>query len=457
MKSHLNIIFAFSLLITFSLFSCKKDWLDAKSDITLAIPNTLDDCQALLDNTIMTTANVGFGEVSSNDFTISKVNWDAMSFLERNSYIWEKQLFESEDVQFADWNRSYNKVYYANLTLESLDKISETSDNAQRINELKGAALFFRGFTFFELAQVFAKPYDQNTALLDLGIPLRLTSNFNEKTKRSNLSETYELIISDIKNSIELLPTNQANLLRPTKAAAYGLMARVYLAMRKYSDAFEYANLCINNASAQLLDFNDVSATPNYTMARFNSEVIFWSRITSIIILSDSYHNIDEQLYASYQTNDLRRSLYFRLNSGRTVFRGSYSAGNLGFAGIALDEMYLIRAEGHARSNRISEALLDLNTLLKKRWNKNVTYVNITAVNADDALSKILVERRKELLFRGLTWIDLRRLNFDDRFKRTLTRNLDGTLYTLLPNDPRYTLPIPQNVIKLTGIEQNIR
>ena len=39
----------------------------------------------------------------------------------------------------------------------------------------------------------------------------------------------------------------------------------------------------------------------------------------------------------------------------------------------------------------------------------------------------------------------------------TLKRDLDGTIYTLPPNDPRYVMPIPQDEINLSHIEQNAR
>jgi len=70
-------------------------------------------------------------------------------------------------------------------------------------------------------------------------------------------------------------------------------------------------------------------------------------------------------------------------------------------------------------------------------------------------LNKILTERRKELLMRGLRWTDLRRLNKETAFATTLSRIVNGTTYTLPPNDPGYVFRIPLSVINFTGIEQN--
>jgi len=119
--------------------------------------------------------------------------------------------------------------------------------------------------------------------------------------------------------------------------------------------------------------------------------------------------------------------------------------------------MYLTRAECYARGGDATDAMNDLNTLMAKRWNNTVPFPTYTATSATDALNQILTERRKELCFRGLRWADLRRLNQDPAYAITLQRLLNGTTYSLPPNDLRYTLLIPLDEIQLSGIQQNSR
>jgi hypothetical protein len=174
-------------------------------------------------------------------------------------------------------------------------------------------------------------------------------------------------------------------------------------------------------------------------------------------------HIVDSNLYKSYDINDLRKKILYRANAASQLnFIGTYTggaafstSGSRLFSGIATDELYLTRAECYARSGNIAAAMSDLNALMSKRM-KTGFFVPFTAANTSEALKLILQERRKETPFRGLRWIDLRRLNSEGA-NITLTRMIKGQLYTLPPNDPKYVFPIPPDVISLTGMVQNER
>ncbi len=122
---------------------------------------------------------------------------------------------------------------------------------------------------------------------------------------------------------------------------------------------------------------------------------------------------------------------------------------------ITMDELYLIAAESYARTNDIANAMNMLNSLLITRW-KTGTFVPFSASTKEGALQIIKEERRKELLFRGIRWADLKRYNRDGD-AITLTRTIGGQTYTLPPNDPRYAIAIPEDIIALTGMPQNPR
>jgi hypothetical protein len=198
----------------------------------------------------------------------------------------------------------------------------------------------------------------------------------------------------------------------------------------------------------KLLDYNSLDTTlPFSPFSRFNDEVIFNCTLqsTDITPLTLTVGLIDTSLYNSYDANDLRKELFFK-DFGGLSFLGTYDGEFSLFAGIATDEVYLIRAECEARKNDIHHAMNDLNIVLQKRWRSGL-FTPFIADTSDDALKIILKERRKELVMRGLRWTDLKRLNKDPRFADTLTRVIGGKIYTLMPNDPRYVYPIPDDVI----------
>jgi hypothetical protein len=60
------------------------------------------------------------------------------------------------------------------------------------------------------------------------------------------------------------------------------------------------------------------------------------------------------------------------------------------------------------------------------------------------------------LLFRNLRWSDLRRFNLEGA-NITLKRIINGTSYTLPPNDLRWVLLIPDLETSRSGIPQNPR
>ena len=449
MKNKLIYLFAAFITITMLCQSCKKDWLDAKPNKTLIVPSTIQDYQALLDNSGKVNASQpGLVELASDNFYLNYSNWQTLQPQEKNSYIWAKDIFAGGPSN--DWNSAYTRILNENVTLEGINAISADASTKVAWNNVKGSALFYRSLDFYNLAQEFCKPYSQATGQSDLGIPLRLESDVNKTSVRATVQETYNQILNDLLAARGLLPVTPLYKTRPCKPAVYGLLARTYLTMGNYVQANLYADSCLQLYS-DLLDFNSLSVSSSKPIARFNTEVIFHT--TLLQYTGNNNGIVDPVLFGSYQVNDLRKKIFF---TAAGLFKGQYTGAATPFGGLATDEMYLIRAETQARAGNTANAMNDLNTLLVKRFSTG-TFIPLTASNADDALSKILVERQKELIFRGLRWTDLRRLNNDPRFSKTLTKTLNGTVYTLPSNDVRYVFPIPDNEILLSGYQQNPR
>lgn len=429
--------------------SCKK-FLDEKPDKQLLVPSTPEEYQRLMDaNFEMNLATAMSGIMSSDDYYQTTADFNGLNLFNRNLYTWADNSM-SEEQGGNDWSTSYSQIYNTNIVLEGIENVTRTASNKDKWDNVKGTALFFRGRVFLEAALIWAKAYEPATAATDPGVPLTKTSNFNIKTTRPNVKDTYDQILMDLKASVPLLPRVALNVMRPSKAAAYAYLSRTYLAMRDYPNAGKYADsvLQINN---RLLDYAALDTFDFYPIPGFNSPemVMFFQTDFSLTF------RIADELFDSYSIRDYRKDLFFEeLRDGSTGFRGSYTGDYSYFTGIATDELYLTRAECYARAENVADAMKDLNTLLKKRISG---FTDLTAPDAKAALKMILAERRKELILRGTRWMDLKRLNKEPEFRVTLKREVAGKVYELLPDHPKYALPLPNRIVELASIPQNIR
>ncbi len=453
MKTKLTYFLLLSLLICTGV-SCKKDWLDAKSDISLIVPTTLADMRLLL-NDEGTFVNV-YGadmEISADTYDVSETVFPTVYNVERNEFTWQKDIYQGA-TGIYQWDKCYNHVFVANVILEGLEKIQVTPDNQADWNDIKGGALLHRAFAFYTLLQKYAKQYNSQTAATDLGIPIRTKSDITIKNVRATVADSYKQVIADLSEAVSLLKMTPTYKTDGSIPGAQGILARCYLQMGDYNQAYNFANAALGNYST-LIDFNTLKTTAGNPFVRFNNETVFYNVSSPATIYSSGF--IDPALYASYSSNDLRKSLFFKSKGdGTYIFKGNYTASTVSFSGIATDELYLIRAECSARKGNTVDALNDLNKLMVTRY-KAGTFVPFSAATADEALVLILTERRKELVNRTLRWQDLRRLNTESRFAVTLTRTIGSQTYTLPPNDPKYTFPIPDYVITLSGMQQNQR
>lgn len=446
-------IFYFLLILTAS--SCRK-YLDVKPDKALNTAINVQGLQGFLDNySTMNYASIQAGEIAADNYYHPDALYSTLrSDPEKDAYLWKNGVFKIDAI---DWSAEYNIVYFSNIVLEGLEGIERTASNSSDWDNCKGSALVFRAKSFFEIAQVWSQAYDSMSAKTDLGIPLRLSSDFNVASTRASNDESYQRIIADLKAAVPLLPNISSHVYRPSKAAAYGLLARTYLAMRKYPQARLYADSCLG-LNNKLIDYNTLPVTggaPFGGVLFTNPEDIFNTRTNrSKLNLIFLYGRVDSSLYRSYDANDLRKSAFFTANAdGTASFKAEYENANITYNGVATDEIYLTRAECLARLGDVADAIKDLNAVLLNRW-KTGTFVSINTNDPATALATILTERRKELFFRMLRFTDIKRLNKEGA-NIIVKRVIQGQTYILQPNESRYALPIPDPVLRMSTLQQN--
>ena len=463
MIKSLNMKKKYILLLNFLLLAgsaCQKSFLDKKPDQALLVPTTLGDMQALLDNSDGTGLNAapGLGNVAADDLYRQEATISSLTVTERNTYTWQETIYQNASV--SDWNMPYQGVFYANVVLDGLENIERTNNNSGEWDRIKGSALLYRGTALFHLVQFFGAPYDPATSTSKAGLPLHLTSDVNVIAGRGTLAESYFQIIKDLQDAAALLPAKPLFPTRPSRAAAFAYLSRVFLVMRDFEKAKDYADKYLAISSV-LIDYNNI----NSSLARpfpignlgGNPEVLYFVQLTGYTFSIATTTFIDPELYQSYEDTDLRKTCFFAsAGNGNFYFKGSYSGIISNYAGPATDEVLLIRAESRIRTGNVTGGIADVNTLLEKRYRRG-NFVPVVISGQADALKRVLNERRKELICRGVRWLDLRRLNLEPGFEKTLTRMAGGVIYTLAPNSNRYTFQIPDNEISASGIEQNPR
>jgi starch-binding outer membrane protein, SusD/RagB family len=448
----------FLLLITTG-FSCQK-YLDVKSDHRFLIPSTLKDMSQLLANLNALNFKTvpALGE-SNDNVTADSVQLSDITGVNkyRLAFLW--QLKNNEFYQFTgggdSWSAPYNAIYYANLVLEKMPRIEKTPQNAGEWNRVYGSALFFRAYHMAQLCWTFAKNYDENNNT-DAGIVLKLENDFNNPSVRSSVKESYQQVLKDALAALELLPAVAETKFLPTRKATCALLSRVYLSMLKFSDAAHYADLFLKEQTT-MLDFNNPADVIDLIVpyVDFDKEAAFATTLGNGLL----QRYADTSFLNMFAADDMRKGIYFQdyfngLSYSKIIVGGTFKSHN-SFTGFRTSEMLLTRAECFARANKPDEALADLNMLCSRRY-KTATFVPYTINTQPELLQLILLERRKEMVGEAVRWMDIKRLNKE--FNNITIRHydyLEKRYHELLPNEDRFACPIPTDIIKLSGMQQN--
>ena len=447
-----KIIIRYSLvLLTGLVFSC-GGFLDPKPDQSMVVPTTLEDVRSLLDNSVTFNRQPSLAIIAGDEMYVEPEVYTGLSPIEQGVYRWDDDPFQGEPA--GDWSVPYQQVFYSNVALEALHSLTDIGD--PELGKLRGEALFHRAHAYYHLLQQFAGPYDptaDNSTVL--GIVLKEGSDVNEKLRRSDLETSYQQVIADLNEAVGLLPSIQLPKSRPGKAAALGMLARTYLQLSEYGMAAESAEEALQ-LYPDRLDFNSIDVESSRPFERFNEETIFYSQMISYSYFSSRLVFVDSLLIQTYPEGDLRLSAYFdESQPNRYNFTGKLSGSTITFGGLTVGELQLIAAEGFAREGDTEKALYYLNDLLVYRMIPE--NFQPKELSGSLLLNEILLERRKELVGRGLRWSDLRRLNQDPGFSTVIHKNIEGQVLDILPGSAKYIFPIPQEEVQRSNIQQNPR
>lgn len=459
-----------ALSIGFTMTGCEK-YVDIKTQGQLT-PGTIENYRYLLNNTTALEAAPTVSDMASDDLEIidgspqqlSLANNDFNGYY-RRSYQWADDIYPIDNQYHKDdnWGALYNAIAYANTVISEVPNVSDGTP--AEINQLIAEAKIHRASAYLMLANTYAKPYLQASANTDLGVPLVLQPTTEKSLDRGTLQQVYDAILTDIETALPGLPAQQQFTTLPSKASAYGLLARTYLYMNRYADAAKAADqaLALND---KLNDLTKLTTTTmvNYPLRVSNPEILLSKiPVNGITAYTTTALRLSKDLLGLFDATDQRYNLFTvpgSMISNWEVYDGRYFyldyIKNEGRnVGPSVPEMLLIKAEAAARDNQPAVAMTLVNRLRASRILPGST-VNLSATDAEDALVKVVQERRREFMFRMLRWWDMRRLKDDTRFQKTYTRTFGGSTFTLAPNSNRYVFRIAQYEINLSPeIAQN--
>lgn len=415
----------------------------------IKVLNKTSDYQQLLYNGNAFEGLYFYPVYAGDDVGTEQLTWqNPLNPLSANAYIWADKIFPVLDED-TEWSKLYFAIFNCNTVITGV--MGSQGGTEQEKKNAQAEALVHRAICYYTLVNMYAKQYNPATASTDLGVPMVLEPKFTGSLLRLTVQKVYDQIKKDLNDALPVLADRPGFVTNPSKAAVYAIMARVCLNTREFAEAERYSELALSLQNT-LLDLRLYPMGAGYPNRITNPEEIFFKRTSQFPPILP----LSKDAVSMFDVKDLRYQIYTRdgattggsnFTDTRTYFRNRL-VGDGVYVGPSVPEMMLIRAECKARADKPAEAVAILNELRKKRFN-DADYTGLTASNGNEALHRVIDERKREFVGRGFRWFDQRRLRQDPGFINTVTRVFKGVTYTLSPESNRYTFMIADKHIQL--------
>jgi hypothetical protein len=452
-------LYIFSFVV---LSGCNK-FLDIKPKDKF-IPVTTTDYENMLNSGTIVNFGDYFWDLQSDDAFLPEGEpgnlYTKQQLHGRRIYTFNNNPYDQGANDYL-WSEGYKRIFYYNSIINNIMDATEGTEATKR--SVRAEAYLGRAMEHLQMVNVYAQHYDDASAATTPGIPLALIADINAKFTRNSVKEVYDQILQDGEAAAADLPVkNKLTKFRASKAGGYALLARTYLFMGDYGNASKNAALAIS-LQGELKNMNDYSIIIPGPFPNVPGAPLGWTNIPDAQLNPESIvarHFLrpfglgmdvcaSPELSALFTNDDKRWTLYyadgwppappFNYMSRYQVkifLRGDFFSNYLN-----VPEMYLIRAECSAREGKKQEALDDINKLRLNRITPAAYKVFTPADFGNDderILRFVLEERRRELAFTGMRVIDLKRLNKEARFSKTIKHTAEGKEYELQPGSDKY-------------------
>jgi hypothetical protein len=440
-------------LLTAAVFlgGCKKQ-LDLSDPDIIAEENAF-----LLWNHVQQGANGAFGRYGAyaNNMYVSALVSDEAKIGAGNAgqgaltfrYQYSSDGTTGGDVvaAFPAW---YLLIDQVNRVLPHIYTVITPENLLPRREIVKGQLLALRALAHFELLQAYSPRYNPTEPL---GVAIMLEADPLAQPARNTMGDVMAQIEQDLTDAKNLLPavtpaTFTDTVMNKVNIAAY--QARIALYRGDYAAAITYSTEVINSGVKPLVTgsaftgiWTDVNSNETLFRTRYLTSTAIgglWTTTGGLIYIAPS-----DKLVASYGAGDIRLGAYVGNSSGNNYVNKFYTSARGGrvvdMKNCRIAEMYLIRAEAHAKKAApdLTAGAADLNEL---RRNRITGYVDETFASATTLVNAVLDERFKELCFEGFRFFDLKRNNLP------VQRNASDASpdwQTLPATSHRFVLPIP--------------
>ncbi|WP_159451617.1 RagB/SusD family nutrient uptake outer membrane protein [Pedobacter africanus] len=447
--------------------SCGKDFLEVAPKGSLIASRTVE-YENMMYNSLAIGADVPTVALGDDAATLNTYYESSPLRLQR-IFRWDKDFYEPE--QTADELQSpIASIYIYNKIINEVMG-SKEGDEAYK-SRVRAEAKASRAYFNMLLVNYYGKPYNPATASSDPGIPLVKEADVSATSfTRASVKEVYDNMISDLLESIPLIPVDQPHRQRMTKAAAEMTLAKLYWYKGDYSSALEWIKLgkthMPTSFEAAIYDYNQTYTVPTWSVPSGSNNTESLLARTSFSFLVNSSNNIllAPWVHELYTATDKRLKAFSNVPYGGTgifpakLYRRIGPFGLQVAQGVSLPDVELMKAECEARLDKLAEARATLSAFRLKRM--ALAEATVTINDKDELIRFIIDERVREFALYGFRWFDIRRLSNDPLFKDKVYKHINydavtgqpATTYTLENN--RLTLRFPLNVMAANPGMQN--